>query len=218
MDFKHTILAIFAGVALSLAPQGSRAGANSSGGGNIFVKQPGSSPVLLDLVVWQPDFVDDFTGSSGRSLRLVTFRSFENTEIARVRLTDQPAYWLLQEKLNLWKSASPIVISAIEDALSSMEFYALRSGLKHQRGFSVPPVLRERYPQGVLVTAAAYGTNINGAVISAPVWDSLGVFSQAGLIVHEALRDIQLGAVDEMPDEILQETAARIILDVPHRG
>jgi hypothetical protein len=159
--------------------------------------------VLLDLYIVKPQ-LEQKNGN-----RLIVRDS-------KVIAKDQPAF---NTAIQLLASSSlPYAIQAvIADSLSDLEVGVSRAELPVKRA-SVPDWLSSRVSSDRLKTIAMYSTERNaGAVISERYWNELGALSQAGVLVHEALRHIQFvdedsKKFDRLSDEVLQNLTAQIIL------
>jgi hypothetical protein len=199
------LLLAFAG----LAHAGS-CGNGCGGGGSLCQdsKLNHGNPVLLDIALADPGFVD----SSARSTQLTTSRNVQKLGVDYVDLQDSAPYKLALERIRKWKTTSPNSMEAVEAALSSIAF--LKSNV------SVGQAYKASIPSGSVcagnhsTTVVTYGKNRN-ALISIPKWNSLGLKSQAGMLIHEALRYVQIDAGKDGSDSDLQALAAKIVLKDP---
>ena len=207
--------AVILGLALSAhlaALPISWAGTKDGGGGTvIFPAASQDRPMLLDLYLAQPNFRDTYRFQASPFKRTSNIEHFKMDQFD-IRL--EPAYALVQDRLAVWNSSSPALIKALQETLQHTFYrFTFRNlGLIHE--YSAPSSV----PETSLKTAVFYHPQI-GAVFSAPIVNQMGDASQAGLIIHEALRQIQMAYGESgMSNQLLQEVTAQIVLSEPGAG
>lgn len=203
-------------------------GGGTDGGGSVFYVD--RRPILLDLLVANVSFRDSIPGINLRS-RLGGWADFDT-----VVPSDQPVMEEVAKRLHRWGNG-PAVLQ-IEKAIVATEFWSTNGTLPlPESAYFIPPHLKNAIPSEKLVTVAAYKSgSYGGAAFSAPIYNQMGLESQVGLWVHEALRTIQRaeasiddGNEDEtLTNEALQQLTAKIVFgpyssterleDIPNLG
>lgn len=177
-------------------------GFESSGGGTT-VRVDGSAPILLDFIVFDDQFEDQFEHLDSSFVKLkkhasvlgyerFTFERFEKMEI----------YSLLKERLELWKTSSPVLVNSIEASLKGIDW-------------RFTPHLVKSFYNDKRLQGAVYYSYDKGAWISAPIWNQLGDFSKIGLLIHEALRHASIGYDYRLSEDIIHNITYKIILTDP---
>lgn len=188
-------------------------GTDISGGGGVVRLTPEMSPVLIDLIQYDLGFSDDHTRQSYRHLRIQSG--------GVVRTQDQPAFELVQNRLRLWQASSPVLYHAIDSGLKYARFKALdvqSNEIRVQASF--PTEVKTRFPN-ILISPAAFYTRTEEIWIRPSIWNQMGWYSQAGLLIHESLRHSQfshastLGVQKSFDEKILHFITARILLTEP---
>ncbi len=193
-----------------------RYGGVGDGGGNFIILEEGQAPVLLDLFIHTPDLKDRYENSTGRQLVV--------REGNWIQVSEQAAYPLAIERLQAWEKTAPMIIKLIRTSLNSMRFWLVQD-ISFQPGrFWLPPKFEESHPRFRLQPAASYAKAVGGAQLNSIAYAHAGEFSQAGLLIHEALRHIQI--VEEMKfitdqnltDKAIQDLTAKIMLTEPREN
>lgn len=204
-------------------------GIGSSGGGNTVFKEPGSPAILLDLFVANPQFQDNYADQKARELKVKQISSSfvdRKLPLYYVKASEQTVYPFVLNRLAVWKKTSPEVVSTIEEALNTMEFW-VGEDLKPQQRYVIPQQLLSDFPRMSIETGAAFSPVLGGAMLSMKIWNQFGIYSQAGLMIHEALRQIQMveqkytRAEEQgqtLTDETIQRITARIMFAEPHQS
>ncbi|MGE0615739.1 MAG: hypothetical protein AB7P04_08855 [Bacteriovoracia bacterium] len=204
----------------------------SSGGGNVLL-QP--HPVLMDFALYDPDFQEPAGAPLASSLMAKRLGYDRIPNVAEL-----PEYKRASERLELWRKHSPVLMGMIADALKGMDWlytpYAVEV-LPGTRSASAPlsavlaaapsvsqawpwfdrevfTELQQRWPEAQVANTAIYDTRV-GARFALPIWNQLGERSRAGLLVHEALRHVQLAYESWLPDFNLYVITAVIMLVDP---
>jgi len=183
-----------------------------SGGGTSVTVARGQRPVLLDLYLRDPAFTDTSTFSSrprgcGGTANRLGYGRFD--------IHNEPAFVLVKRRLALWKSSSPALIESIEQTIEHTFYLFVLGNLPLIERFHLPEGFDRR--QVRLETIVLYDKSY-GAIFSDRLYSRLGDRSKAGLIIHEALRQIQIAYDDRMSEKSLQEATARILMDQPQSG
>lgn len=188
----RTIAVLFFSIGLQTA----HAAKDRGGGSVVFIEK---KPVLLDLFIASQKSLKKFSDkhkykihNENGELDQFELKLIDNSQSVKSMLVQhQPAFSLVQKKLNRWKKSSPLLVDAIFKVIPSLEWFVTNQRLKDIETIVNPKNLMNLK----LTTAAAYITKFRGTVISVPIWNALGELSQAGLIIHEALRHIQLSQI-----------------------
>ena len=75
--------------------------------------------------------------------------------------------------------------------------------------------LAQQDPRLDLKVAAYYLKDRYQVNILRPLWNKMGLKSQAGLIIHESLRHVQIGLKREFTEDVLQKATALLVLCEP---
>lgn len=191
---------------VSAAPQGGI----SSGGGTVVQLPEGQAPILLDLLHVNPEF----TESAERGQSLPDTRRLEVTGFDRIPVDHLAAYELLKKYLAAWEKSSPILVQVLREALYGLQFGYTTYPIRDAGRREVSSKLQSLYPELKIVPAAVY-TGTLGALVSKDLWPKLGIHSQAGLILHEAFRVMQIRYGLEMPDDRIQAIVGTLLLGNP---
>ncbi len=191
-----------------------REGGISSGGGTLFMRAPFETPVLLDFLEIDPNFKESRNPSLKAELPTTRFAKVVGYETLSVK--NLRAYSKVKAKMASWKINSPAELSELfertENAIDKMQFTYTPFRLKVVPEYSMPDGVQIESDQ--MISAVIY-KSYEGARISSPVWDSIGVLTQEGLLVHEALRNLQISGQAKMGNSILQKLTAILILETP---
>jgi len=193
-------------------------GGDTSGGGTLLIKSQGAKPILLDLALLKPDFVDSFT--FGRPLSMPDTEFLKVVGFERARIKEDPAYSEAMRKLDEWRDASPVVVGLIREALVRMPLLYTEHRLKILPEYEMTAEQKESLSSKQLVAGAIYDV-VFGARISRPIWNDLGDSSRVGLLIHEALRYVQLsstGVGRKLSNGAIQEITGRLVLTRPKVG
>lgn len=184
------------------------AGTGHSGGGSLYQSAPGTKPVLVDYLKTAPDFQDRFQIAKPISVT----RFAETLGYDYVKPEQLPALSLVQQRLEIWKENSPVMVSMFEKSLKQAIWRFTPLVLEETGSYVLPPQIRG----GKVFTAIIY-TEKYGAWISIPIWNQVGDFTQAGLLLHEAGRQMQIDWNIELTNQEIQDIVARIMLETPNR-
>lgn len=202
-------------------------GGESSGGGN-SVKSPTTGKyVLLDYFVFSPTQHAQYTTTSGSPLVKTDYRYVEFDNGYEALPDAQPAYATVLQRLNVWKTRMPNVQSRILNDVR-LSFVALPS--VPQAGRYDLNGLASQYPSLEIQPLACFDAeraeavwsyNIRIVLLNETIWNQLDLNSQAGLILHEMLRQLQLGnsvplsELGDGSDKALQDLTSKIMLTNP---
>jgi hypothetical protein len=180
------------------------------GGGNSVTRSPGERPVLLDLFTADPAFRD--TRFSHRPLADTDFMRYSGFEDIGVKELD--AYAGARRLLEGWRPYAQGLIDIVLLALDNLNvYYVWRDvALADAETYYLPADLRRRFPMGRLTPVVVYH---HGLKISGPRWNAMGDLSREALLVHEALRRVQLTYGLTVSSEKLQALTAVIALKAP---
>ena len=181
-------------------------------GGGTFVLLPGGERVLLDLYIKDPNLGFMQSASVGQILPVTT--AFLNLGIERIAVTHS----LIQKARGLvhsWSDKSPVIMSALDEALSVTPFYYIKYDFGiHDLNFVMPENLKESFSEASIKTAAIYVRGF-GALFSKSDFDHSSEIVQIATILHEGLRHVQLGYGYDLSNEDLQEITAMLVLRDP---
>ena len=215
MKTRHSILRDLMVVALTIFGFASVtfAGGVATGGGSVCVNPAvnNGNPILLDLALSnQPDLPDNpYTGTRIRNTKVA-----EATYADRINLHKNRAYQYALARIQAWEKhpGSKYSMALVEEGLKSVQFIITPLRIKPLRGVYLPP--GSKCQMSNLHTAILFD---NGFLyISLPAWNRLGLLSQAGLLIHESLRNVQILQQLDGTDAELERLTAKILL--PYDG
>lgn len=184
------------------------AGGNT-GGGTLAIRIESEKPILLDLMENDPQFQDAYD-ISGRDAGMIR----ETQDQKQIAISHLQIFSLVQKRLAIWEENSPFTIGLIKSALARMHWKFTSQNVPIIPQYHVSQSLLNLFPGLKIVGAISYTTEF-GAIASTEVWNSTGDYSQAGLIVHEGLRHVQLRYLAYFTNEVLQKMTALIMLREP---
>jgi hypothetical protein len=187
-SYKPILLTIVLVVSTSSAwaqGRGERRGTRDGGGGNIC-QLPEQIPVLLDFVgdyekgLWVP------ARQLGEQLTLS--EAGIQLGMAPVKVLTAKLESRLEVIFQKHQATSPKTIKLLKDSIKSIYFFGTQIGFRRAIG--------AEWTEGHICSAnntraAVYYSN-GFAILSIPIWNSLDLESQVGLLIHEGLRHIQL--------------------------
>lgn len=185
------------------------------GGGNTIRRSANERPILLDFFTAQPNFVDTaFTNAP-----LVDTDKMKFMATQAIEVQDLPAYTSAREILLKWQPQNKGLIDALLIALENLQIKYIWRGvpLADAETYYLPEELTRVYHGGSLTPVVVYSATA-GLLMSGPEWNLLGDLSQAGLLVHESLRRIQLSYSLTVSPQKLQALTAAIMLQNPSSG
>ena len=110
-------------------------------------------------------------------------------------------------------ASSPITVRLIRKALDGMDWVFT----PFSQEVCALAQLPARFAKDSIYSAVVYNEKF-GARMSLPVINQLGHTSMSGLLIHEALRHVEIAYQDGLPDETIRRITARIILSNPQPG
>jgi hypothetical protein len=203
---------IFLGISVLLASAAAFAGGEGSGGGTVG-RFPGTTQLaLVDLVQRNPGLApaqDPWTPEDG-----ITVSRFARTlGYDHFQIQGTHAYQTVLTRLSLWEASSPIVISSIRQALAQMDWIYTAYRQQVCSSDSLPHGLPLSAFEGAVIFDATFG-----ARLSAPVWNRMGSLSREALLIHEALRHIEIVYQSAITEDDLRAIVSQIILSAPQEG
>ena len=201
----------------------------SSGGGTLISKDGKDQYMLIDLFKNDKNFEDDF--KNGTKLPTISYKRelfkynksvFNWSKIRKVniKLLSSP-YKFLQDRLDLWrnglkKQEEKIVIRMIRESIENSHFYYTSKSPEKYK-YQLPEWVKEEYPKSKTIRVATFNHVANfGVLLFKENWDKAGKISQAGTILHEGMRQIQISYGDGMSEEDLEKVTAKIIMEEPN--
>ena len=184
-------------------------GGDGSGGGTAIQPTPHEHPVLLDYYIANSRFADSPSAANDRILPSTLSKTIGYD---RLDIKTLPSYVLAQNRLKAWEKNSPVVVNLIRSALDSMEwsYTPFRQDLCGEA-----KIANEQLNFGLPLESAVVYRKEMGAIISARTWNAMGSYSHGGLLVHEALRQIQFAMGEPMEYAVLMNLTAKIMLENP---
>ncbi len=207
LDLMVVSLTIFGFVSVSYA------GGAATGGGSICTTAAvnNGQPMLLDLALSNlPNLIDPpYTGTRLRDTKVA-----EALNAGPINLHQNRAYKYALARIKAWghKPGSKYSMALVKEGLKSIQFLITPLRIKHLSRIYLPP--RSICQKANLQTAILFD---NGFLyISLPVWNKLGLLSQAGLLIHESLRNVQILQQLDGTDADLERLTAKILM--PYDG
>lgn len=189
-------------------------GTESGGGGGIAWVE--GRPVLIDFFTVISD-LSHLNPLAQTADHISQEKSFSlNSKTTPVIVEEHPSFALALKVLDAWQSLpidtisfqvmqafrAPLLWSFVDDELTAPPFY-----------------LPANLPQQVPIQVAAYYTRLSPnqfhISIHRPTWNVLDLRDQAGLLIHETLRQVQIGYGNAYNDEALQRATAIYSLCAP---
>jgi hypothetical protein len=196
-----------------------KGGGDSAGGGSTIRCLKQTRPFLLDRLSLNPQLAEKGEVVTALAVQ-PTMPSEKQSEISSIYQSDREAFQLAIQKLKSWEQGLPdnaatskalmgILIKTIQGTSYKRTSHQFNKVSRYQLARSLERKCRD------IQTAILY-LPLYGCIISSPVWDTLDLETQAGLIVHEALRQVQgLHGLYDLTDEQLQSITAQIMDGTP---
>lgn len=182
------------------------AGPGDGGGGGSIIRCDKNSPwVLLDRVNRNPSLLTPLPIRASAAVGGAKAAQLQEFEIKNTE-----AYSRAREILARWKDASPALTRMIEDAMGSVPYLRTSSAFALSPQFTLAPEAKRKCPKLEIQTSILYLPKY-GSIISAPYWDALDVDTQAGLLIHEAFRQVQMGYLYHTENGDLEAVTAQLI-------
>jgi len=185
------------------------AGPGTSGGGT-GVSVNGKN-ILLDLYVANPNIVQQ---SLLPGLKLPETKALNKIHLENLSLQSSSLEAKIMDRLKLWEKNSPELITLIKTALKGIFFYYTDYKFKRKDDSQYIPSSMSSIKKTDLTSIAFYEKDF-GVLLSKPVFESLDEESQAGLILHEVIRHMQIQYGYQMSTKSLQTLTAKILLESP---
>lgn len=193
----------------------SRGPGDGSGGGSIIQFATQECPILLDLVTLNPAYAN-LALRKGVHCFAPPVAPDAQPAIERARGTDLQVLGAARTRVANWAAAAkskgfPIAhgyLVYLDRNLETMNFTRTR--------YAIPNLAR---PSDSRVHTVILFHRLYGAILSSPLWDTLGEWTKTGLIIHEGGREIQLGkSHGEFKDTSLEIITATIVNDFSSEG
>lgn len=188
--------------------QGARQGGITGGGGHLIPENP--APILMDLYELGPKVQETY-----QYINKDKFSSDSiDTPIDMSKISAMP---LIEQKLKMWETSSPRLIEELKHSIKNTKWYATPFYFKvgNDQSFTIPTTLSAKITSQQLIKIAYYNPLFE-VWLSRPIWNrGLGDLTKAGIIIHEALRQMQLRYEAEIKEEHLQKITAYILLATP---
>ena len=185
-----------------------------AGGGGTFCQNARVNhghPILLDLTLSPKPLLDPPVASE---------RISETNMSERFGMDEFPQPLLnkikkdINARLNLWRQQSPNVVRLIRSALATVQFRI------------TPFWYSKAYRAYVSSSGVCQPSSLEGAafyhdgeaVVSIPLWNAAGKLSHRGLILHEALRHIQLFNGFPISNAEIQSLTLKIMTTKPRKN
>lgn len=185
-----------------------------AGGGGTFCQNASVNhghPILLDLALSPKPIFDPPVASEKISETITSERlgidEFPPSLLNKIKKD-------INARLSFWEKGSPKAIRLIRSALAAVQFRITPFWYSH--------VYRAYVPSSSVCQSASLEGAVfyydGEAVVSIPLWNSAGKLSHRGLILHEALRHIQLFNRFPINDAQLQSLTLKIMKANPTKG
>lgn len=208
-------------ICLILTPAYSYSGTESGGGGHVVFDQSLKGYILADLKQIDKNFTDtdrflEFTSS--RLVDEISNLSFENKASLNEQSQNfESPFAFAIYILNQWSRLTNDLISKHIRAaiLNPVRWNFISAKIDTSVHFQSSSTYN---PHTHYTTAAYYlHDKVDYKVqVSIPVWNQTKLFSQSGIIIHEALRHIQIGRMENFDEDSLQKATSIITLCKPN--
>lgn len=196
-------------LAIAVVATCSNAFAEKDRGGGCIVAN-NSSTQLLDFAVYgaKPD------RTPGVQIKLTPAAQLIGIDVLSTesKLQLSPVVWWLNYHLAKWNSNSPVLVQALTDGLKTLPLYI--SPFEFNKLESSCPV-RGAAANSKVQLAVAYAKD-SGAMISVPAFNKLALLDQAGLLLHETLRSLQVQSDRQLDDSAIQDLTYTLIYRPPN--
>jgi hypothetical protein len=182
------------------------AGGDSGGGGGVVIIN--SMPVLMDFFTIVKSF-DELPKVQMYPSHLESETSFLiNSKNDHSIRNSNASFNKALSTLSLWSDLPMDTMSYLVESA----FYGPLIWKFTDHSISAPPFyFAENLPKGSVTQVAAHYTKTmesEQVEISRETWNQMDLLSQSGLLIHEALRQVQFGFKNGYNDETLQRSAA----------
>lgn len=194
------------------------AGTSCSCGGSTIIFPGQTRPFLLDRLDFNPGLANRQNPAPLASTDLPSIPPGRQPELGPLLASDQKAFAIARERLHKWEKyfyitnqrESLLLVAQIEYAMDHMSYLRTTHTFSIPPSFELEPKLRARHPT---VSAAILYTPKFGAIISGPAWDAADHETQAGLLIHESMRQLQGGfeGLSGVTDRNIQDITALIM-------
>lgn len=204
-----------------------RKGPGEAGGGGTTVTINGRTE-LLDVYIWRKQSKQE-SPNWGPGYKLPETKALAHLHIDKLvgqNGLDSHNYRLppvqnALQRLETFVNPSPFLL-ALKHALETAPIYYMEykfppgERLNLQRmNYYIPPEMTEvQRRHANLSTYYFNDTGLHGMIVSKPVFDSLDMFNQTVLVIHEGLRHMQLAWGIPIENKDLQETSVRLALGI----
>lgn len=181
-------------------------GGESSGGGGVV--DAGGTPVLVDFI----NLSKSLQESSLNSTLANSFIPHESSQpffFDPSAVPTDPAFHCAHQTLLNWQAVPFGTVSFLVNfALEAPLQWSFTDKIKQHPFFYRPKNLD---PNLEILTAAFYvfqKPKLFTVQINRMTWNKMNLYSQAGLLIHEILRHVQIGIGNDFNDEMLQKATA----------
>lgn len=194
-------------------------GTESGGGGGVVFRN--SSYILLDFLNIDPEFQDStaFQNLKASQIKKVTGSviGINSANEDQIR-TENQAFDLALKTIALWENFEfETMAGRIHSSFMFPLQWSFTNNELHVPNLFLPEAIKEN--EKSQVKAAAYylkdALDNYTVQISIPIWDQMGIWSQAGLLIHESLRQIQIGWSTQYDEKTLQRATAVLVMCKP---
>lgn len=199
-----------------ITPSFAHEGTGSGGGGGTVLVN--SRPVLLDYfhVLKSTDESDYLSLSKLNAIQNPVSFEFKNREKTKDIRNQIPAFDFALSTLEKWQDLPMDTISSttIGVFMAPLEWSFTNDKLLEPH-FFIPPFAPT---ESKVMTAAYYSMTSKGnfsVKIHLPLWNEMNLLNQSGLLIHEALRQMQIGLMSDFSDEALQQATVIYMMCKP---
>lgn len=184
-------------------------GPGDAGGGGSFVRCSNQqSWRLLDRVNRNPELL------TGISKKVISEKKEEGKELQRINTSELPAFSRATEMLDRWQDDSPQLVKMIDQAMRNVPYFFVNRGLSLSEQFTLANEAKAKCENLEVKTAIRFLPKY-GSFISNPLWSSADLDTQAGLLIHEALRQVQITYEFDIKNEDLENITASLVDGLP---
>lgn len=189
-------------------------GPGEAGGGGTIVSNPSGQSELLDLAIFKKQHPELALPRSEKRQVLPAIGLHSFVPLARLANDKFPIVQSALKKLELWGARPPSIIRALRDALTKAPiFYTnYRIGILDQNHW-IPDDLKSSEFLLSMTTIAYYAKGW-GILVSKSDFDALDHLNQVALLIHEALRHVQIHYKLRISNKTLQTLTAAIALEI----
>ena len=202
-------------MAYSVTSYAQKRGPGEGGGGGSGITINGKTE-LLDVYIFKKTHTNYQSPPSQKGITLPTTRALSELHLEKLTNEKLVVVQLALKKLEIWGNSAPFFIISLRNALTNAPiFYTDYVYGGKDKNYWIPPALLNQILPDSIKTLSFYAKNI-GILIAKSDFESLDLFNQVALLIHEAIRHLQLQYGFSITNEKLQMITANVVFEIPY--